>query len=162
MLSDITNLFDVSAAPAADRRITRRLIDVWARTARGLFPSWTDLQGADLGEDWDWIFTIDVEKSIGFPYFIFLGDQLAKLSDVYLSGSTDWTVSLLDKATGDIFAAVAQESACFRDDVLTLCDGRRLLIRSVTAPLADDGEKITHVVGAVSGRLAPVEPLAAV
>lgn len=134
--------------------MTRRLVDAWARAARGHFPSWAALREMDLGDDWSWVFAVDLAKSIGFPYFIYLGDNLARLSDVYLSGSSDWTLSLLDKATGDIYAAVAGEAPHFREDALTLCDGRRLLLRSVTAPLADDGRTISHVAGVLSGRIA--------
>lgn len=160
MLSDVAELFgEECAAPAADRRLTRRVVDAWARAARGQFPSWQAMQGAGLGDDWNWVFAVDLEKSVGFPYFIYLGHCLAKLSDVHLSGEADWTLTLLDKATADIYAAVASEAPHFRDDTLTLCDGRRLLFRSVTAPLAEDGHAITHVIGAASGRLAvDVEP----
>ncbi|MEO1137147.1 MAG: hypothetical protein AAFW68_11180, partial [Pseudomonadota bacterium] len=155
MLSDVAELFGEAAiAPAADRRLTRRLVDVWARTARGHFPNWRAMEEADLGQDWDWVFAVDLERSVGFPYFIYIGDCLAKLSDVYLSGEDDWTLSLLDKATADIYASVASQAPHYRDDTLTLCDGRRLLLRSVTAPLAEDGNTITHVIGAASGRLA--------
>ena len=73
MLSDVATLFDTSAAPAADRRITRRMIDAWARAARGQFPSWAALREMDLGDDWGWIFVVDLERSVGFPYFIYLG-----------------------------------------------------------------------------------------
>ena len=155
MLSDVAELFsDGCAAPAADRRLTRRLVDAWARAARGQYPSWQAMQVAGLGDDWNWVFAVDLEKCVVFPYFIYLGTCLAKLSDVHLSGESDWTLTLLDKATADIYAAVASEAPHFRDDALTLCDGRRLLFRSVTAPLAEDGSTITHVIGAVSGRLA--------
>ena len=154
MLSDVATLFDATVAPAADRRITKRLIDAWARAARGQFPSWEALQEMDLGDDWDWIFAVDLKRSVGFPYFIYLGDSIARMSDVYLTGATDWTLSLLDKATADIYAAVADEAPHFREETLTLCDGRRTLLRSVTAPLADDGKTITHVAGVVSGRFA--------
>lgn len=161
MLSDVAELFGETAiAPAADRRLTRRLVDVWARAARGHFPSWAAMRETDMGEDWNWVFAIDLEKSVGFPYFIYLGDCLAKLSDVHLTGEPDWTMTVLDKATADIYAAVAAEAPHFRDDAVTLCDGRRLMFRSVTAPLADDGENITHVIGAASGRLSfDTEPL---
>ncbi|WP_425408347.1 hypothetical protein [Hyphococcus sp.] len=160
MLSDVAELFGENAvAPAADRRLTRRLVDVWARSARGQFPSWDALQEADLGEDWDWAFVVDLEKSIGFPYFIFVGERLARLSDIYLSGEDDWTLTVLDKATADVYAAVAGEAPHFRDDTLVLCDGRRLLFRAVTAPLAADGSTISHVIGVASGRLASeIEP----
>lgn len=155
MLSEVADLFDgVAAAPVADRRLTQRLVNAWARAARGYFPSWAAMKEMDLGEDWDWVFVVDLEQSVGFPYFIFLGDNLGKLSNIQLSGATDWTMSMLDKASEDIYAAVASEGPHYRDDLLTLCDGRRVHLRAVTAPLADDGKNITHVVGAVSGRFA--------
>ncbi|MBT8470987.1 MAG: hypothetical protein HKN14_10830 [Marinicaulis sp.] len=155
MSIDIADLFDGSAAaPTADRRITNRLMESWARADRDRFPSWASLQNHDLGDDWNWIFVVDLARSVGFPCFTFLGDKLAKLSDVYLSGSEDWTVSLLEKVTNDVFDAAAVEGPLDRDDVLTLCDGRRLLVRAVTLPLADDGQIISHAIGAVNGRFA--------
>jgi hypothetical protein len=156
MLSEISNLFGetISAAPRADRRATRRFIDAWTHAARGRFPSWRAIRAINIGEDWNWAFCVDIEKSSGFPYFVYLGANLGKLSDVYLSGDTDWTMSLLDKATSEISACVASEGPHFREDELKLCNGRRLLFRCVTAPLADNGETITHVAGVVSGVLA--------
>ena len=155
MLSDVAGLFEAPEfAPAAGRRLTRRLIDAWARAARGRFPSWAALRERDLGDDWGWIFAVDLEKSAGFPYFIYLGEHLAKLSDVYLTGETDWTMTLLEKAAADIEAAVAAEGPHYRESALTLCDGRKVLFRAVTAPLADDGETISHIVGAANGRFA--------
>lgn len=156
MLSDVAGLFEApELAPAADRRLTRRLVDAWARAARGRFPSWSALRERDLGDDWDWIFAVDLQKSAGFPYFIYLGEHLGKLSDVYLTGETDWTMTLLEKAAADIEAAVAAEGPHYRENTLTLCDGRKVLFRAVTAPLADNGETITHIVGAANGRFAP-------
>ncbi len=155
MLNEVSELFsDVVISPAADRRMTQRLLNAWARATRGRFPAWSDMRRIDLGADWNWAFVVDLEKSVGFPYFIYLGRSLAKLSDVYLTGADDWTISLLDKASCDIQAAVKAEAPHFRDDDLILCDGRRVLFRSVTAPLAEDGETITHVFGAASGRFA--------
>jgi len=61
----------------------------------------------------------------------------------------------LDKVAADMAAAVVEEGPYYRDDILQLCDGRRVMLRGVTAPLADDGTKITHVVGAANGRFAP-------
>jgi len=164
MLSDVSALFDNGAmtTPIADRRIARRLVDAWARAARGRFPTWLAFQEMDLGEDWDWVFAVELEKSIGFPYFIYLGENLAKLSDVYLSGDGDWTMTLLEKAASDVYAAVADEGPHFTEDTVTLCDGRRLLFRAVTVPLADDGENISHIIGAANGRFAPKVQLAAI
>ena len=159
MLSDVSDLFDSAYAPiTADRRLTRRFVDMWARTARGRFPSWQEFQSNQLGDDWDWVFAVDVEKSVGFPYFIFLGQALTRLSDIYLTGDDDFSATLFEKAVDGIFGAVAEEGPHYRDDRLTLCDGRSLMLRAVTLPLSEDGTTITHVMGAVNGKLAPIEP----
>ena len=163
MLSDVADLFgEIAPAPALDRRLGRRVVDVWARAARGRFPSWRAMQAVGLGEDIDWMFVVDCEKSAGFPYFTFMGDRLAKFADVFLCGENDFGLSLLDKATADIFAAVASEAPHFRKETLVLCDGRRVLLRAVTAPLAEDGETVSHVVGAVCGRFAKAPGLSVV
>lgn len=155
MLSDVADLFEgATPAPKQDRRLTRRVVDAWTRAARGRFPSWTQMQTEDLGEDVDWMFVVDCEKSVGFPYFTFIGERIAKFADVFLSGKDAYSLSLLDKATADIFAAVASEAPHFREETIVLCDGRRVVLRAITAPLADDGETVTHVVGAVNGRIA--------
>ncbi len=155
MLSEVHALFgEAIAAPPSDRRLTRRFLDAWTQAARGAFPSWRALRAADLGEDWNWVFAVDLKRSTGFPYFIYLGSHLAKLSDVYLSGDADWTLSLLDKATSEIDNAVAAEAPAFREDEVVLCNGRRILFRSITAPLAENGKVITHVAGVVNGRFA--------
>ena len=156
MISEVSSLFAAieGQSPAADRRATRRFVDAWLQAGGGAFPSWEQLRAIDIGEDWNWVFAVDLEKSAGFPYFIFLGANLAKLSDVYLSGDADWTLSLLDKATTEIDACVAARAPREREDDLVLCNGRRILFRSVTAPLAETGGHATHVAGVVSGMFA--------
>lgn len=155
ILQETAGLFDQAIiAPPSDRRLTQRLLAVWAQTARGRFPSWTDMRTVDLGRDWNWVFVVDLKQSVGFPYFIYLGSELAKLSAIYLQGATDWTLSLLDIAAANIDAAVAAEGPNQHESELVLCDGRKILFRSMTAPLAEDGEAISHVVGCASGRLA--------
>lgn len=140
-------------APPADRRITQRLIEVWLRTARGRYPSWTDMRRADLGADWNWVFVVDLAQSTAFPHFIYLGSELARLSSVYLSTATDFSLSLLDEATASINLAVASGAPRQAANELTLADGRKVMFRSMTAPLADDGETISHVVGCAFGRV---------
>lgn len=156
MLTEVSTLFGQSlgAQPAADRRATRRFIEAWTKASRGRFPSWRALRDCDLGDDWDWTFAVDLEKSAAFPYFIYLGSSLAKLSDVYLTGGSDWMMSLLGKATAEIEACVLSEAPVEREDELMLANGRRLLFRSVTAPIADNGRTISHVAGVVSGMFA--------
>lgn len=140
-------------APPADRRLTQRLIEVWLRTARGRYPSWADMRRVDLGEDWNWVFVVDLEKSAAFPHFIYLGSRLERLSSVYLATATDFSLSLLDEATASINLAVASEAPRQSANELTLADGRKVLFRTMTAPLAEDGATITHVVGCAFGRV---------
>lgn len=159
MMQETAGLFDQAViAPPSDRRLTQRLLAVWSQAARGAFPSWADMRRVDLGADWNWVFVVDLKQSVGFPYFTYLGSELAKLSAVYLHGETEWTLSLLDMAAANIDAAVAAAGPHHHDSELTLCDGRRILFRCMTAPLAQDGETITHVVGCASGRLAEAGP----
>ena len=163
MLQDIALLFqgDVPSV-SSDRRLSARLSDNWySLRQEGVRPSWEDFQRIELGEDWGWVFVLDVKKSVGFPYFIFLGENLARLSDVYLSGQTDWTVSLLEKAAGGIDETINAGEPVQRNDELQLCDGRIVRLRAVTAPLTNaggaladgDGQIFSHVIGAVSGRI---------
>lgn len=159
MIQETAGLFDQAIiAPASDRRLAQRLLTVWAQAARGAFPSWADMRAVDLGADWNWVFVVDLKQSIGFPYFIYLGSELAKLSAIYLQGQTEWTLSLLDMAAANIDAAVAAAGPNHHEDELTLCDGRRVLFRSMTAPLAEDGETISHILGCASGKLADAGP----
>jgi hypothetical protein len=155
MIQETAGLFDQAIiAPPSDRRLSQRLMAVWAQSARGSYPSWADMRTVDLGADWNWVFVVDLKQSIGFPYFTYLGSELAKLSAIYLQGETDWTLSLLDMAAGSVDAAVAAEGPHQHESELTLCDGRKVQFRCLTAPLAEDGETISHVVGCASGRLA--------
>lgn len=155
MILEAAGLIDRAIiAPPSDRRMTHRLISVWASVARGSFPSWKDMRTVDLGADWNWVFVVDLKQSIGFPYFSYLGAELAKLSAIYLQGQTDWTLSLLDIATANIDAAVAARAPVQHENDLTLCDGRKVLFRTMTAPLAEDGETVSHVVGCAYGKLA--------
>lgn len=158
MIQETAGLFDQAIiAPPSDRRLAHRLLAVWAQSARGSYPSWTDMRAFDLGSDWNWVFVVDLKQSVGFPYFTYLGSELSKLSAIYLQGQADWTLSMLDMVAADIDAAVAAQGPHQHESELTLCDGRKVAFRCITAPLADDGETITHVVGCASGRLADIE-----
>ncbi len=153
MLADVRTIFgDAAMEPAHDRRLTQRFASAWSQAAKGSWPSWNDFRAVDLGADWNWVFAVDLKRSTGFPYFIFLGSRLAALSDVYLSGDEDWTMSLLDRAAAELDATAAAGSPILREARLTLYDGQRILFRSLTAPLSDNGAAVTHVCGVASGR----------
>lgn len=153
MYADVRAIFaDALKEPAHDRRLTHRFTALWSQSARGGYPSWAEFRTADLGADWNWVFAVDVKRSQGFPYFIFLGSRLARLSDVYLSGDEDWTMSLLDRAAAEVDACIAARAPIQRDARLILYSGERILFRSVTAPLSENGADISHVCGVASGR----------
>ena len=154
VLKEAEALFaDPLADVTADRRRAQRVLSAWARAARGVFPSWVALRKADMRDDWNWVFVVDLAKSVGFPYFVFLGPHLAKLSDMHLAGPVDWTMSILDKAASYINDPAAREEPQIIEDDLVLLDNRTLIFRCLTAPLADDGETVTHIMGVVSGRI---------
>jgi hypothetical protein len=159
MVQETAGLFsEAIIAPPSDRRLTNRILTVWAQTARGAFPNWADMRGVDLGDDWNWVFVVDLSKSVCIPHFVYLGSCLARLSSIHLQGDPDFALSLLDKAASHIDAAVAARSPQYRHDELCLLDGRKVMFRSMTAPLADDGETITHVLGCATGRFAINKP----
>lgn len=141
-------------APPADRRLTQRLIEVWLRSARGRFPRWEDMRRVDLGPDWNWVFVVDLKQSAEFPHFTYLGAELARLADIHLPTQSPFTMSLLDEATALVDLAVASGAPRQSASELTLGDGRRVLLRSMAAPLAEDGETIIAVVGCAFGRIA--------
>ena len=139
----------------AERRLNRRIYAYWdALRGRSKFPSPLDVNGAELGEDWQNCFVLDISANFGFSKFDFLGGELAKFSGVFLSGRNDWTSTVLDKATGHVAKVLKTEGPVLCDDELVLFDGRVLLFRSVLLPLSRDGERITHLLGAANGKLA--------
>ncbi len=135
-----------------DRRLTKRIQKTWRKTASGYLPSWRDIQSLDLGDDWENCFGVDLRLSDGFPYFIYLGDALCHLSNLYLSGDGQWERNLLDMATIKMDEAALNRAPISYGDALRLCDGRRVLFRSVLLPLADNGVDVTHVFGAINGK----------
>ena len=95
---------------------------------------------------------IDWRRSRGFPYFIYLGEQLSRYSNVFLSGARECEMTLLEKAVQQMKEVVEDHAPFFCDEDVTLYDGRRVLLRSVILPLADDGEHVSHILGAANGR----------
>ncbi|MEM9898050.1 MAG: hypothetical protein AAF742_01590 [Pseudomonadota bacterium] len=150
--------------PLPDRRIIQRFVNVWTAAAKGSFPTWSDLRAYDLGADWNWVYVVDLQQSIGYPHFEFLGSRLAELADVHLAGGGEWAISVLDKVADDINAAVDERGPYARDDALILEDGRTLLVRCMTAPLTAESEEgaraIKKVAGVVSGRIAELSEIA--
>lgn len=135
-----------------ERRLTSRVQKTWKACANGRLPSWTDIQSLDLGDDWKSCFAVDMALSDGFPYFIFLGDDLCRLSSVFLTGGGRWEASLIDFAASKMDEAALSRAPVSLSDTLRLPDGRRVVFRSVLLPLSDNGRDVTHVFGAANGK----------
>ncbi|MFQ5563087.1 MAG: hypothetical protein ACE5FO_05915 [Parvularculaceae bacterium] len=135
-----------------ERRLTRRVHAVWEQLKGEKLPDWRTIRRADMNDDWAWCFAVDWRLSQRYPYFIYLGDQLSSFSNVFLSGARECETTLLEKATQWMSEAARDCAPSFHDDDVTLYDGRRALLRSVILPLADDGETVTHILGAANGR----------
>ncbi|MGF1543953.1 MAG: hypothetical protein ACFB00_05565 [Parvularculaceae bacterium] len=135
-----------------DRRRVRRVLDVWACSARGGFPSWRDVRTADLHSDWPWIFVVDADATEPAPTFTFLGARLEAMTrGPLLAGALGATA--LDRLIEHVNVSIALEGPNVCEDNIRLSDGRSVSFRCFTAPLADDGRSIDRVLGCVSGRL---------
>lgn len=134
-----------------ERRLTRRVEKAWRAIAQDRLPSWADVQNLDLGPDWNFCFAVDMRLSDGFPYFIFMGDDLCRFSNIYLSGRR-WEQTLLDLATTKMDEAALSRAPVFYDDAMRLFNRQRIVFRSVLLPLSDNGADVTHVFGAANGK----------
>lgn len=135
-----------------ERRVTSRVRKTWQDCAGGRLPSWDDIRALDLGDDWKSCFAVDLALSDSFPYFIFLGDDLFKLSNVYLGGRGPWEATLIDLAASKMDEAVLSRAPVSMSDTLRLPGGRRIVFRSVILPLSDNGADVSHVFGAANGK----------
>jgi len=138
-----------------ERRLARRVLALWkaACAADGTPPKPAAIRPAEFGEDWRWCFILDVARSDGFPYFLYLGEDLATYSGVLLSGCPDWRCTVLDRATQEMHAVAASGRPALVENELTLYDGRRLLFRSTLLPLSADGTRICQILGAANGKV---------
>lgn len=138
----------------AERRMTYRLLHYW-ETQRGAqsYPKLCDIDGSALPEVWPWCFILDTQHDYPSPYFHYLGESLAKYSGIYLSGRDDWRMTLLDKAAAHLDRTLTAREPILIEDELIRYDGRPLVFRSIMLPLSDDGDAISHVLGAANGRL---------
>ena len=140
--------------PEAERRLTYRLLNYW-ETQRGerTYPALHDIEGGMIPDIWPWCFVLDTQRDYPSPYFHYLGEDLAKYSGIYLSGKDDWRMTLLDKASAHLGHTLIAREPILIEDELIRYDGRRLIFRSIMLPLSQDGEAVSHVLGAANGRV---------
>lgn len=135
-----------------ERRLTGRVQKAWKARAEGGLPSWADMRDTDLGPDWQFCFAIDLALSNDRPYFIYMGERLARLSEIYLPASERWDVTPLDLVAAKMDETALSRAPVAYSDVFRIPDGRKVLFRSLLAPLSDNGADVTHVLGAVNGK----------
>lgn len=146
----------VSQQPASveDQRLVQRILARWQDWCLGdEFPRRADIAGDVFGGDWDDCFLLDCQSDHPFPVFEYLGRNLAKYSGVFLSGGSDWTQTLLDKATSHVDEVHADRDVILVEEIHTLFDGKRLAFRCILLPLSENGTDISHVLGAANGKV---------
>ena len=143
-----------SARPTRERRLSRRLLAYWQeRRGDREFPALGDIDSEAISEMWPSCFILDTAGNREFPYFHYLGSDLLKFSGIFLSGETDWALTLLDKAVGNYREALETRVPILIEDELTRFDGSRLLFRSVLLPLSEDQKTVDYILGAANGIL---------
>lgn len=144
----------MGAPPPSERRLARRLLAYWQeRRGDREFPALGDIDPEAIGDMWPSCFVLDAVSNREFPYFRYLGSDLLKYSGIFLSGETDWALTLLDKAVGNFREALETRVPILIEDELTRYDGSRLLFRSVLLPLSDDQANVNYLLGAANGIL---------
>jgi hypothetical protein len=141
--------------PVPERRLVLRLMEFWEARRQGRrFPALADIDPGAIADLWPSCFVLDTARHPSFPYFHYFGPALAQYSGVFLSGKSDWTATLLDKAVAKYREALLRQEPVLIEDELTRFDGRRLLFRSVLLPLSDDQRSVNFLLGAANGKLA--------
>ncbi|MEO1251258.1 MAG: hypothetical protein AAFW81_02785 [Pseudomonadota bacterium] len=141
------------AAGLAERRLTQRVRRTWSECADGRLPSWDDVQALDIGDDWRSCFAVDLALSDPDPYFIYIGEDLARLSEVYFTGANGRHGAVIDLVAARIEEAVITRRAVSHDEQAALGDGGRIAFRCVLLPLSNNGRDVSHVFGAANGKL---------
>ncbi len=141
-------------ATVTDLRLVQRTLAHWQEWRLGSeFPRRGDIDEDVFGDDWKDCFILDCQEDHPFPVFERIGSSLAKFSGIFLSGASDWTETLLDKATSHVDEVFETRDAVLIEEVLKRYDGERLAFRCILLPLSDDGVTITHVLGSANGKL---------
>jgi len=141
--------------PQKDKRLVWQLLNYW-QDCRGDrdFPALSEIDSVAISHLWPHCFVLDTRAAPNFPYFQYLGPELAKYSGVLLSGQTDWNQTLLDKAVGQFNDSIQKRLPVLVEDEMTLFDGAKLLFRSVILPLSDDQDQINYLLGGANGKIA--------
>ena len=110
-----------SVVPERERRLVPRLAQYWReQCGEREFPCLDDIDRDAIRDIWPSCFLLDTASHHNFPYFHYLGPSLGRYSGVLLSGKTDWTLTLLDKAVRKYREALDQRTPVMTEEELTL------------------------------------------
>lgn len=136
-----------------ERRMTARLSKAWQSAAQKSLPSWEQISALGLGADLEHCFCVDLRLSDPSPYFVFLGGNLEQLRESCFLVSDSDPVDIIDIAAAgqtDEVALTKRPSAA--SDAISFSNGQRFIFRSVLFPLSDNGQDVTHILGALNGK----------
>ncbi len=136
-----------------ERRLTERVKNKWARIARDRLPSLRQVEELNLGPDRPYCFAIDLRLSDIFPYFIYMGDEIARFSSAYPMGDPRREKTLLDAAMSKMDEAALNRHPVEYSDIKKLDNGRRVAFRSILLPVSETGDSVSHIFGAAKGRM---------
>jgi len=111
------------------------------------------MKSLPLGDDWRSCLAVDLALSDPLPYFVYLGEDLEAFSECYRVSVEGVETSLIDEMAMRIDEAVLNKAPISLAQTSDLIGGGRARIRSVLLPLSDNGRDISHIFGAVNGRI---------
>ena len=151
-----------SLAPQGmERRMVLRLLSHWRQwCGDSQFPSFTDVNPAEMAEIWDYCFVLDfvgheedpVVRTVGERFQEYLPEPVRNcvLSQVPAR-------SLIEQAAGYYQEILRRGVPISRGGEFLKYDGMKVLYRSIILPMSDDGNNISGLLGAANCREVPNE-----
>lgn len=144
-----------------ERRLVLRLLGHW-RILCGdrRFPSFADLDPAEIPDVWRNSFVLELSEDKATPVFRAMGDDLIVKSGMSLIGQPVANApegTLPAVAIAYIDEVLAKAVPVSRGGEFVRADGTKVLYRSILLPMSDDGETICGILGAANSRDVVVE-----
>ncbi len=156
-------LEEILETQVPERRLVGRVLSYWDhRRGERAMPHVEEIQGADLGADWDNCFVIDARPGFSVPAVVFMGASIQSLCGILFSGRLTAMLDFLDVAQRNLSLVQTRQAPVVIQDEFPFSQSERLLARAVLAPLSrredDDPETgadpVTFVLGAANGKIA--------
>lgn len=139
-----------------ERRLVLRLLGHWRNLCGDRqFPSFSDLDPAEIPDIWRNSFVIELSEDKLTPVFRAMGDALMETSGTSLIGQPVANApegTLPGVAIAYIDEILARAVPVSRGGEFVRADGTKVLFRSVLLPMSDDGETISGILGAANSR----------